>query len=424
VSATDWRAPVRVREHLGHVIADTVGVSIAGHQSEQMCALLAGTDPLGGLLIGQSAGATVLSPGAGHATPELAAYLNATAGSFLELDEGMRPTGHPGMQVVTAALAVAETVHASGEELERAVLAGYEVAARLFQAFRLRYPVHPHGHFGAVGAAVSVALLTATDPVEAAAVAAATPLLTTWNPCFEGATARNTWMGLAAQSGIRATRLVRAGFTGSREAMDVAFGEIAGELVYPEVLTAPLDHDHLGVTRNYFKIHSACALTHAAIEAVLASTMPPVQEITRIRIETIQNNLKLDRQARPNALSTRFSLPYAVATAVITGRSDPSAFQYNEEVGRLAERVEVSFASDLESRWPAAAPARVVVEWSGGEVRSEVVNPYGSHAMPLTEQDLKGKFRANVGPSADALWERLTGLAGENDCGALFGLWR
>jgi len=90
------------------------------------------------------------------------------------------------------------------------VLAGYEVTSRLFQAIRLTYPVHPHGHFGAVGAAVAAALLTDADPVQAASIAGTTPLLPVWDACFDGATARNTYTGLAAQSGVTAADLARA----------------------------------------------------------------------------------------------------------------------------------------------------------------------------------------------------------------------
>jgi 2-methylcitrate dehydratase PrpD len=231
-------------------------------------------------------------------------------------------------------------------------------------------------------------------------------------------------MGLAAETGVRSTRLVRAGFTGSRESLATAFGEVVGELVDPAALVAALDHGRLGLTRNYFKVHSACALTHAAVDAVLAVDAPPAHEIIRIRVETVQNNMKLDRQARPNALSARFSLPYAVAAAVTHRRSDPAAFEYDEVVATLAERVEISVTSDLESQWPAASPARVVFETAGGEIRSEVANPKGFHSEPLTHDDLAAKFSANVGPNADTLWRRLTNLADEPDCATLFAGWR
>ncbi|HEY8531740.1 MAG TPA: hypothetical protein VIL08_05785, partial [Limnochorda sp.] len=44
------------------------------------------------------------------ATPRRAALANATAGTFLELDEGQRPTGHPAIHVLPAALAQAQAL--------------------------------------------------------------------------------------------------------------------------------------------------------------------------------------------------------------------------------------------------------------------------------------------------------------------------
>lgn len=426
------RVPPSVLAHAGRTVADTVGVIRAGTRQPELVKLLGLLTEQGLAAPGGQANAgaqpsslhsaEVLSQPAHHAAAGQAAFLNATAGTFLELDEGMRPTGHPAMHVVPAALAAAQSRHATGAELLRAVLAGYEVTARLFQAIRLTYPVHPHGHFGAVGAAVAVALLTDVDPVQAARIAGTTPLLPVWDACFDGATARNTYTGLAAQCGVMAADLTRAGFTGSESALMVAFGQIGGEVVGQEILDAPLDYDNLGVTRNYFKRHSACALTHVAIDAVAGMDVPSGQPIRRVRVETVANNMKLDRQPRPNDLSGRFSLPYAVATALSLRRTDPEAFQYRPEVAELARLVEVSIAADLEAEWPDASPARVTVEWEGGSRTSTVRNPRGHWTQPLTPDELREKFTALVDDAAvvDTWWARLTGLPGIDDTARIF----
>ncbi len=425
------RVPESVLRHAGHTIADTVGVIRGGMRQPEMCRLL---DLLAdqGLLAGRNDGSerpgqspfatsTTLDDRGLRAAPAQAAFLNATAGTFLEMDEGMRPTGHPAMHIVPAALAVAESTHASGSDLLRAVLAGYEVTARLFQAVRLTYPVHPHGHFGAVGAAVAAALLTGVEPVSAARIAGTTPLLPVWDACFEGATARNTYTGQAAQTGVMATTLARAGFTGSEHALTVAYGQIAGEIVHPEALESDLAYDDLGITHNYFKRHSACALSHAAIDAVRTLDLPAPELIEWVKVETVSNNMKLNRQPAPNDLSGRFSLQYAVATAIWFGRTGPEEFQFRSEVAELAERIEVSVAPDLEAEWPAAAPARVRVKFKGGERTSTVHNPHGHWTDPLTPREIEDKFLHLVGDptAATAWWARLTDLRHIDDCAEL-----
>lgn len=418
--------PERVLRHAEHIVADTVGVVVAGARTPEMTALVA-ADQAEGLVsaaapaVGHTA--TVLSAPARRAHPAHAAFLNATAGTFLELDEGMRPTGHPAMHIVPAALAAAERSHATGAQLLRAVLVGYEVSSRLFRAVRLTTGVHPHGHIGAVGAAVAVALIEGVDPAAAARIAATSPLLSVWQACYEGATARNTYTGYAAGSGVRASALLSAGFTGSAGAMDVAFGSVAGEVVDPAALTAPLDHDALGISRNYVKVHSACALTHTAIDAVLAVGRVDPERVREVRVETVEANLKIARQARPNDLSARFSLPYAVAAALTAGEAGVAALAYRPEVAALAERVQVSEDADLTARWPDAAPSRVTVVTDDGELTATVDNPTGHVDNPVDEQGLRAKFDLLVDDPqrADAWWRRLTALREVPDCSALFG---
>ncbi|MFJ6686761.1 MmgE/PrpD family protein [Streptomyces werraensis] len=420
------RVPASVVARTGHVIADTLAVVAAGARSPQVRALAA-ADEADGLLSpaarpGPVHSASVLTEPRRRAHPADAAFLNATAGTFLELDEGTRPSGHPAMHVVPAALAVAEARGASGAQLLRAVLAGYEISARLFRAVRLRPGAHPHGNLGAVGAAVAVALLEDTDPAAAAVIAATTPLLSTWQACYDGATARNTYTGHGARSGVRAAGLARAGFTGSAGALEAAFGGIAGEPADTDALTAPLNYSELAITRNYFKVHSACALSHSAIEAALSLSPLRPDQVHQVRVDTVAVNLKIDTQPAQNALSTRFSLPYAVAAALTLGRSDPDAFTYRAEVASLASRVEVHVDDALDAQWPTAAPARVTVLTDAENRTAEVRDPRGHHTRPLSAPELREKFLGLLSNQARApeLWERLNRLSSVADCAELF----
>lgn len=408
-----------VRRHAAHVIADTIGVGIAGGRTAEMVRLrdvgreFAAPAPTGG--------ATVLAAGAGYAPAEQAAFLNATAGSFLELDEGTRPTGHPGMHIVPVALAVAETAHRSGAELVAAVVAGYEVGARLLTAFRLRPPTHPHGHLAGVGAAVSAALLLDEDPMGAAAIAAATPVVPVWNACYVGATARNTAMGAAAQAAVRSVSLLRAGFRGTAESVPALFGELTGEAVDVDALTAPPDHARPRIMRNYFKRHSACALTHGAVDAVLSLPSVRTDDITAIEVRTVANNLKLDRLPLANDLSARFSLPYAVAAALTHRVSTVETFDYDPEVARLAEKVDVGIGPEFERSWPDHAPTEVVVRTRDMALSATVDDPRGHHHDPLSGDELRQKFEGLVGPSGEVLWQRLMAVSEVTDCADVLG---
>ena len=309
------------------------------------------------------------------------------------------------MQVIPAALAAGEIAGSTNDAVIAAIVVGYEVTARLFRAFALTHPRHPHGHLGAVGAAVAVARLYDVDATEAASIAATSPLATSWNACLEGATARNTWMGQAAASGVTAALLAEAGFRGSHTSLSDVFGDPSST----EPLTEQFDLAYPALGTGYYKLHSACALTHAALDAVFAVAPRVRGPIEAVHVETVENNMKIAVPAQHNDLSTRFSLPYAVATALVRGATDADALRWRPEVAELERRVTVSVASDLQASWPAKSPARVTVSTASGSWSELVENPHGYWTDPLSTAELEDKFTRNVGSRRG--WAHIAAMA-------------
>jgi 2-methylcitrate dehydratase PrpD len=410
--------PTDLRAHAARVLADTVGVIFAGGERPEVIDLARRGAPLFDVGTGP---ATILVPGLPRSTAAEAAFINGTAGTFLELDEACPPFSHPAIHVLPAALAAAEALHRSGSELMAAFVAGYEVVVRLFDAYRMPYPVHPHGHLGAVGAAVSVAMLRRADAIEPAFIAASLPILTTWDPCLEGATVRNTWAGIAAETGIRANRLAAAGFTGSQRAQETAFGKLIGTFEEPEALERPVDPAKLRIGSNYFKFHSACAGTHPALDATIALGRVDVDDVESVLVETAPQNWKLNGQSRGNDLSNRFSIPYAVAAAIVHGHTGPAAFVTDARVTSLAARVEVRAAADLDAPSTSRMPARVTIVLRDGALTTSVEHPYGHSAKPASPERLRAKFESLVSmPRARELYDRLLNIDQLDDVAKLF----
>ncbi len=99
--------------------------------------------------------------------------------------------GHPAIHVLPAALAFAEADGRSGRDLITAFVLGYEVAARIGAAARLRPTLHAHGTWGTTGAAVAVAWLAGGDGATIARtieVAASLGLSTSRKLAEQGAT--------------------------------------------------------------------------------------------------------------------------------------------------------------------------------------------------------------------------------------------
>jgi 2-methylcitrate dehydratase PrpD len=397
------------------VVADLVGAIAGGYRAPEMRRLrerLAAYPPVGD-------GSALLGAPNARAAPETAAFANATAGCWLELDEGTRPTGHPAVHVVPAALAVAESVHASGARLLAAVTAGYEVTARLFAAFVPKHELHPHGSFGAIGAAVAAADLLDADCVCAAGIAAATPLAPMWSACLEGGTSRNAYAGHASALGVRAAYLAAAGFTPAGDAFDDAFSDLLGHFELPP---QPLgDGEEPAHRRNYFKFHSACVLVHSAVDAAL--NLGPVDsgEIRGVTVDVPSAALRVRDLPALNDLSIRFSLPYAMATALLLGAADERAMTVDAGRLELAGLVDVRHDPDMDAAWPAQFPARVVVRTAQAEHSAVVTNHHGHHLDPPTPAELRDKFaRLTAGTVADGRFEQLAGLNTIPDVAELF----
>src|SRR5688572_15449776 len=107
---------VAARERARWVLADCIPVIAAGMQQPEMKRFVERH-------MSQAGTGSAWVIGAGRrAAPLDAALLNGTAGTWLELDEGnLFAKGHPGIQVVPAAVALAQARGSSGADLLAAV---------------------------------------------------------------------------------------------------------------------------------------------------------------------------------------------------------------------------------------------------------------------------------------------------------------
>ncbi|HEY8584060.1 MAG TPA: MmgE/PrpD family protein, partial [Capillimicrobium sp.] len=341
-----------MRERAALVLADTVGAMRAGAAHPDYVrverSLAAGHAAMG------ARSARVLS-GDGRVDADTAAFLYGIAGTWLELDEAAAAGVHAAIHVAAAVLAVGQVERLPGSDVLDGFLAGYEAASALAEQLPVAFPVHPHAGLAGVGAALGAAVATRRDPLAAARIAATLPIVATWDACFEGATARHGFAGASAAMAVRAVALAVGGMSGAGGAATTLFGDILG---HPGHAPGAPSLEHAAVLRSTIKHHAACLTCHTAIEAAL--TLGPVAPglIDRVEIQTVAEVAdKVTRQPVANELSTKFSLPYAVAAALVLGRSDPAAFAYDASVADVARRVRVSIDPDLPTS-DHAMPAR------------------------------------------------------------------
>ncbi len=396
--------PAEAADRTVLVLLDCIGAMAAGMQEAE-------TRALARRLASGSEGADP-AIGAGLALPgPHAAFVNGTAGTMLELDEGNQyARGHPGIHVVPAALVAARQRRSGGADLLAAIALGYEIGSRIGIASKLRVTMHPHGTWGSVGAALSVAVLHGADEgdiVETINIASSFGLSTSRRTMLEGATVRNSYAGLSNQLGMMAWDLAACGFTGEADGIATVYDTVIADHFQPAQMDEALG-ERWEIARNYFKRHAACRYTHGALDALAdivrqAGGRIAPAEVERIEVDTYVWAAQLDGQEPHNMLAAKFSLPFALATTLVHGAASVDAFREearaNEDARALARRVAVREDPELTARLPGLRPARVRVTLKDGRtLKAEVLTNRGDTEDPYSADEVREKFRELAGP--------------------------
>ena len=337
--------------------------------------------------------------------PQTAAFLNGTAGTVLEMDEGHQfAKGHPGMHIFPALFAAAENSTVSGERFLYAFILGYDVAARIGTACQLAPTMHPHGTWGGVGAAAALACLHQLDKEQTAEylnIASSLTLATSRKTMLEGGTVRNVYAGMSNQMAHLGLRLYQSGFSGEKDGI---------RSVFAEVVSAGFDEgkafDQLGqrfeVCRNYFKLHACCRYNHAALDALwlMMDSHPELAQteyIKSVHVHSYNLAAELSDRTPRNVLASKFSLPFAIATTLYHKSSGVLSFteqaRTNNTIQELCAKVTVAEDPAMTARLPEKRPATVEVEMMSGKTfNAEVETNRGDWQDPYTPSQLRAKF--------------------------------
>ena len=390
----------QARDRARWIIADCIAVIAAGMQQPEMKAFvakqLASAGPGNAWVIGAGRRAGALD----------AALLNGTAGTWLELDEGnLFAKGHPGIQVVPAAIALAQERRASGADLLLAAALGYEASARISRAAQIRLSIHPHGTYGVIGAAIAAARLKGFDAGqmrELVNVAATMGMATSRQTLLDGATVRNIFTGHSGYMGLTAARLVECGFTGEIDGVSNVYGKVLSDHFRPEEVTAGLGTDWL-ITQNYFKLHPTGRYVHSAIDALedLLGKVPgarlDMDLIREIRVRTYMLAAMLAEKNVVSSFGARFSVPFALASILYHGRSGLASFDEaavaNPKIQALASLVVLEEDTQHTARYPVEQPCDLAITLTDGTTwEGHCTVMKGEPANPHRQEELERKF--------------------------------
>jgi 2-methylcitrate dehydratase PrpD len=399
--------PQAMRRKCEDLLVDVVGLCVTARRQDYVTAALAACDDDGPC--------TVI----GHARTLSAAgasFVNGTAAHGEDFDDTFEggPV-HAGAVIVPAVLAACERHGRGGPAALIGIAVGVEVMCRLSTVVPKavhKAGFHPTAVFGAMGAAAGVGAtlgLNERQLVDALGNAAsfASGII---EYLAEGAWTKRLHPGWAAQSGLRAALLGKAGFTGPRTVFEGVHGLFHGFAHTTEGDYAALldDFGNRWVTETLaFKLYPCGTMTHPYIDCAnrfFARGIRP-EDVSEIVCEVGEGTVHRlweplpTKQKPPNGYAGKFSTPYCIASAFVHGGVGLEAFtdQAVRDPAVTALAAKIRYEIDPDNPYPANFTGHIRATLKDGSVIEErQAHMRGGAHEPLTSADIEEKFMFNA----------------------------
>lgn len=436
VAETDFKdIPSPVVQKTKQVLLDSIGCALGSYAVDRARIALEFVKELGG-----KEQATVI--GDSKTSLALAAFANGELINALDYDAlGPGLGGHIVPYIIPPSLAIGERVKASGKDLIAALALALEIGSRVRSSMpqlRILTEEPPYfGHvprsshatpavFGAVAGGCKLLGLDAKKIANAFGIVGASapvPAGMKWEQTGGPSimTKYNAWSGWVALLAAAGALLAEKGFTGDTTILD-------GEWGFWKIVGAPsfeLDKLLQGLGREWhaanvwFKVYPCCGGNHTAIDAInkiMEENEIQPEDVEAIVVETDPFQLTPNRMGTEicSFEDTQFSNAYLYALAVYHGRKPSPAWQLpstfrDPGITKLMKNVQVRphpkaeelIINRLKSgEHPIFRQVTVEVIAKRRKYKMEMTLPKGSPAKPLTEDELKEKFRNNASYSA------------------------
>jgi 2-methylcitrate dehydratase PrpD len=339
-------------------------------------------------------------------SPFLAAMANAAASHVAEQDDVHNGSVfHPATVVFPPALACAQAIGASGEDLLVAAVAGYEVGIRVGEFLgRPHYKVfHTTGTAGTLAAAATVGRLLKLNPAQMlnAFGSAGTQSAGLWEFLRDAADSKQLHTAHAASTGLMSAYIAHAGFTGAEHILEGKQGLAAG-------MSSDSDPskliDRLGsrwaLAETSFKYYASCRHTHPAADALLqvmqANKLKP-SDITKVETLVHQGAIDvLGPVTDPASVhQSKFSMGTVLALVAyyqFAGLQEFDRHFHDEEICAFRERVFMTLDSEVDGAYPQRWIGKVKVHLNNGQIlEGRVDEPKGDPGNTLSRAEITDK---------------------------------
>lgn len=364
-------------------------------------------------------------------SPYFAAMSNAAASHMVEQDDVHNSSVfHPATVVFPAALATAQAVGASGQQLLAASVAGYEVGIRVGEFLgRSHYKVfHTTGTAGTLAAAAAVGSLLGLNASQMlnALGSAGTQSAGLWEFLRDAADSKQLHTAHAAAAGLMSAYLAQQGFTGAKRILEGPQGMAAGMSsdANPDKLT-----DRLGTrwatAETSFKYHASCRHTHPAADALLKVIQDhqlQAADITKVIAHVHQGAIDvLGPVTHPTSVhQSKFSMGTVLALAARFGFAGLTEFNnsFSDQATRdFSNLVVMELDAEVDAAYPQRWIGKVTVHTRDGRVlHARVDEPKGDPGNTLSRQEISAKALRLASYSQGATAQEMQA--------AIEGLWR
>lgn len=403
------KIPPQVKERAKMRVLDFLGVALAGSRIPSSRIMTGVVKELGGTeestLVGEKERVSCTH----------AALANGTMAHASDYDDDHRSsTMHPGSVVVSAALALAERERCEGSRLIEAVVAGYEVACRVGEAFcgtQYLEGFHPTGTcgvFGSAAAAAKILNLSSQEIVWAFGIAGTQASgIEEWKA--DGSWTKRMHPGKAAQSGILAALLARRGYTGPATVFEGKYGFL-NAFSFERTYDAGKIMKGLGEVfmghETAFKPYPCCRFLHQVIDGVLdivrQNKVRP-SDIEEVRVRTFKVGIDTlmkpeERRYRPRTnVDAQFSIPFVVGAAIVRQRVSLAEFTdesiRDSEILEVASKVKGEEDPEYTKGYPERFPTSIEMRMKNGRMLSSYVDiPSGD---PMKKEYIEDPSRFN-----------------------------
>ena len=402
LQAKDIPAPVMSRAE--DFLVDWFGSAVAGKGSRPVEIITQFAQNMGGF--DAHPGPSEILVTRKSSSPFLAAMANAAASHVAEQDDVHNGSVfHPATVVFPPALACAQAIGASGEDLLVAAVAGYEVGIRVGEFLgRSHYKVfHTTGTAGTIAAAATVGRLLNLNPNQMlhAFGSAGTQSAGLWEFLRDAADSKQLHTAHAASTGLMSAYIAQSGFTGAQHILEGKQGLAAGMSsdANPSKLV-----DQLGtrwaLAETSFKYHASCRHTHPAADALLqvmlAHKLKP-SDITRV--ETLVHQGAIDVLGPVTNPSTVHQSKFSMGTvlAIIAHYQFAGLQEFDEHfqddaICLFRDRVMMTLDSEVDAAYPQRWIGKVKVHLNDGQILDgRVDEPKGDPGNSLSRTEITDK---------------------------------